>query len=342
VPILTGAWIVTLITGQLALKQTILSTLLLPLINIFALSLPILVYARLSLHGLELPTSRRGWSVFGASLLIVPGLALVLEAVAIGIIVLLLFLYASTVPGLKETFNLLLDNVSSGAVSENELTRLAASLLFAPGASIALLSAFSIAIPLIEETFKLTVLYFYLGRLRRPVDGFVLGALCGIAFALAENIGFTSAGAADWSASSLARATSALPHIFNSGLLGWAVVSAWREQRYLRLVAAFFAVVLLHGTWNAVSLGLAMSNLSSYVTDTPFILQSEVPWAAAWGVLAIGAFFGLIYNNHQLRRLPQPETPEKVVYNQPLPGGDTLRETQLSGENTDGTAEIPD
>ena len=72
--------------------------------------------------------------------------------------------------------------------------------------------------------------------------------MCGTAFALIENIGFTSAGSADWISSVAARTTTALPHIFNSGLLGWALVSAWHEHRYGRLLATFLAVILVHGT----------------------------------------------------------------------------------------------
>jgi RsiW-degrading membrane proteinase PrsW (M82 family) len=236
-------------------------------------------------------------------MLITPTLALIFEAVAVGVIMIILLIYANTVPGLKETFSTLLEDMRAGASNAEETTRIAASLLFAPGAFIAALSAFSLAIPLIEETSKLVVMWFYLGRIRRPVDGFVLGTLCGTAFALVENIGFTSAGSADWITSVAARTTTALPHIFNSGLLGWALVSAWREHRYGRLLATFIAVILVHGTWNAISLGLAMSSMSPYVADAPILVQNEIAWFAAWAVMAAGTFVGLIYNNRRMRKV---------------------------------------
>jgi hypothetical protein len=308
IPALVGIWILTLVLGQLSTGHVILSILILPIANIFAVGLPILLYLRISLRGLDFPAARRGWSVLGASMLITPSLALFFEAIAIGIIVLLLFFYANTIPGLMETFNTLVTSIKGGNASDSEITRVAASLLYAPGTSVAALSAFSFAIPLIEETFKLTVLWLYLGRIRRPVDGFILGTLCGVAFALVENIGFTSAGSADWLANIAARTTTALPHIFNSGLLGWALVSAWREHRFGRLFATFFAVVLVHGTWNAISLGLAMSGLAAYVADVPAILQNEFAWLAAWGLMAIGTFIGLVYNNRQMRKLSTIET----------------------------------
>ncbi len=305
------AWAATLAVGQVATGQALLSILILPFANLAAGGLPILLFLRLSLRGLEFPSARRGWSILGASLLLTPTLALFFEAIAVLMIALLLLIYASTVPGLIETFKVLFDNLTAGNASEAEITRLTASLLFAPGTSLAALSTFSLAIPIIEEIFKLTVMGFYLGRLHRSVDGFVLGILCGAAFALAENIGFTSAGSAEWVASVAARTTTALPHIFNSGLLGWALVSTWHDRRYGRLIAAFFAVTLVHGLWNAISLGMAMTGLTSFVAEVPFLLQSDVAWAAAWMVMASGTLFGLIFNNHQMRKLSTAETNQK-------------------------------
>ncbi len=309
IPTLVATWIMTLAIGQMATGHAILSILILPIANIFGVSLPILLYLRISLRGLEFPSARRSWSVLGASLFVTPSLALLFEALAVGLIVFLLYLYVNTVPGLMETFRILIASIKSGSASEAEITRVAATLLFAPGASIAALSVFSFAIPLIEETFKLTVMWLYLGRIRRPVDGFVLGILCGAAFALAENIGFTSAGSADWAASIVARTTTALPHIFNSGLLGWALVSAWQEHRYGRLFFAFFAVILVHGTWNAISLGLAMSGLSSFVAEVPAIIQNDFAWLTAWILMVVGTFVGLVYNNRQMCKQSRVEIP---------------------------------
>jgi hypothetical protein len=302
IPLLIILWGATLLFGQLATRNNILSILILPIANVFAVVLPIILYVRISLRGLEIPSARRGWSLLGASMLITPTLAMIFEAIAVGIIVVLLLIYANTVPGLKESFATLVESIKGGGNSDEQVARIAASLLFAPGAFVAALSAFSLAIPFIEETFKLAVMWLYLGRTRRPVDGFVLGILCGTAFALVENIGFTSAGSADWISSVAARTTTALPHIFNSGLLGWALVSAWHEHRYGRFLATFIAVILVHGTWNAISLGLAMSSMSSYVADAPILLQSEIAWIAAWAVMAIGTFMGLLYNNRQMRK----------------------------------------
>ncbi len=335
IPAIVVTWLLTLAIGQQISSNQTLSMLILPLANLLATGLPILLYVRISLRGLEFPSARRGWSIFGSSIIISPFLALIFEVISVGAIFVLFMIYASFVPGLKDVLFTLGSAITSGSNNEAEMTRLVAKLFYAPGIAVAALAAFSLAIPLIEETFKLTVLWFYFGRIRRPLDGFVLGILCGAAFALGENIGFTSAGAADWAASAVARSTSALPHIFNSGLLGWALVSAWKEQRYGRLLGAFSAVLLVHGAWNAISLGLALNTLTAYVAVVPFFLQSSLPWYAGWSLLALGAFGGLIFNNHQMRQSLKNEPAAKLGYNRPLL-------SQTFGEKHDGSVEKSD
>jgi len=278
---------------------------------------------------LELPSARRTWSLFGASLIVSPTLAFILEGLAVVVIVLLYALYASFIPGLQATLKSTLNAFLARNGSEADSTRLAANLLFAPGAAFTALTTFSLAVPLIEETSKTILMWPLINRIRRPVDGFVLGTLCGAAFALAENFGFSSTGSADWTINVATRATAALPHMLNSGILGWALVSAWKEHRYGQLAKAFLAVILIHGAWNATSLGLAMNSLADYAIDVPFYLQYSYPWLSAWVLLAVGAFGGLIYNNTQMRKLLANEPAEIIEYNSTLL-------SQTPGENNDG------
>jgi hypothetical protein len=302
-PVLITIWLFSLVLGNFLSSNQIASAILLPMTNIIAIGLPILFYIRISLRGLELPTARRGWSIFGASIMVTPTLAFIFEGLALGAVIVLFIVYASFVPGLRDLLKSLMTSFQSSNRSEDESMRLVAHLIFAPGVAVAALGTFSVAVPLIEETFKVILILPFLSRLRRPVDGFVLGILCGAAFALSENIGFSSAGSADWAANVAARATAALPHMFNSGLFGWALVSAWKQHRYGRLVITFISVLLVHGTWNAISLGLAMNNLAPYGANIPFYLQNSYPWIAAWIVLAAGSFAGLLFNNLQMRKI---------------------------------------
>ncbi len=301
IPIMIFFWLCSLGFGQFVAGNHLAATLILPFINILAIGLPILAYIRISLRGLALLDARRAWSIFGASLIISPLLALLFEVITVGIIILLYVAYASSIPGLRETFSSLLGSLQSGGFNESETLRMTASLLFAPGASLTALGIFSGAVPLIEETFKITMIMIFIKKIPHPTNGFMLGILCGAAFALSENIGYASAGSTNWAANAAARATSALPHILNSGMLGWGLVSAYREHRYSRLIASFLAATLIHGTWNAISVGLLMNSFSSYIAVVPYYLQSPYPLTIGWVIMALGVLIGLIFNNRQMR-----------------------------------------
>jgi RsiW-degrading membrane proteinase PrsW (M82 family) len=310
IPAMVVGWVLSLVFGQLISANQLAAAIILPFLNILALGLPILVYLRISLRGLEMPDARRSWSIFGASLIISPIFSLIFEAIAAGVILLLYLLYASTIPGLKEVFSTLYQSLQTGGLSENDSMLLAAKALFAPGAALATLTIFSIATPLIEETFKVTLIMVYIKKIPRPVDGFVLGILCGAAFALSENIGYASTGSANWAANAAARATTALPHIINSGILGWGLVSAYQEHRFGRLAGAFLAAVLIHGAWNAITLGLVLTGLASVISDVPFYLKNVYPWITGWIILAIGVLIGLAFFNRQMKNSTIKPVPE--------------------------------
>lgn len=312
---LGALWGITLAIGAGVADHPALSGLLLPILNVFAVLLPIGIVLIISLKGLPLPGARRGWSIFGASLITVPFLATFLEMFAFLGFLLLFALYASVTPGLDVTLMTLAENLKNGSGSSDFLTRQAASLLFAPGAALALLGLFSLAVPIIEEGLKTTLLWFYAGRIDNPVEGFVLGALCGAAFSLAENIGFASTGSSGWLANVASRATAALPHIFNSGLMGWALVSAWQKKNYPRLGLTYLAVILVHGAWNALSIALALTSLSSFVANVPAIIETPIPATITWAVLTIGLAGGLFIANAQMRKLSAMQSAENLRYN---------------------------
>jgi RsiW-degrading membrane proteinase PrsW (M82 family) len=297
------AWLLALRSGFWVSQDPILTPLLLPVINILAVGLPVLFFVRISLRGLNLPSARRAWSVFGASMVVSPFLAFIVESIAVLGIIILLFAISSFIPGLQVVIKQVLAASRTGIFDEEILARNLSNLLLTPPMAITALGTFSFLVPLIEETFKTILIWPLLSRLRCPSDGFVLGILCGAAFALTENIGFVSTGSFDWAGTVVSRTTAVLPHILNSGIMGWALVSAWTEKRYLRLGLSFLSVVLLHGAWNATSLGLAMNDLAANVSDAPLLLKFSFPWYSAWIILTLGSFGGLIFSNIQIRKI---------------------------------------
>lgn len=313
-------WVISLTLGYGLSGNATLALFVLPLVNVAALTLPVGIVLVISLKGLPLPSPRRAWSVFGASAVLGPTLAIFFELFAFIGFVLLFVLYASSTPGLDVPLRLLMEELQNEMGSMDFISQQATTLLLSPGAAFLLLGLFALAVPVIEEAFKVFLLWFYAGRMRSPVEGFVLGALCGAAFALAENIGFSSAGAEDWLANILTRATAILPHTFNSGLVGWGLAVAWQKRGYVRLGLAYLAAVLVHGAWNALSVALALNSISGFAADVSPLIETPLPAAITWGVLVLGILLGLFLANRQMRRQAASETAGDVGYNPSLSG----------------------
>lgn len=312
------AWVISLALGySLSANPTFLLWLL-PLVNVAALTLPVGIVLVISLKGLPLPSPRRAWSVFGASAVLGPTLAIFFELFAFIGFALLFMLYASSTPGLEVPFRLLMEELQNEMGSMDFISQQATTLLLSPGAALLLLGLLALAVPLIEEAFKVFLLWFYAGRMRSPVEGFVAGVLCGAAFALAENVGFSSAGAQDWLVNVLTRATAVLPHVFNSGLVGWGLVMAWQRQDYFRLGLAYLAAVLVHGAWNGLSVALALNSISGFAADVSPLIETPLPAVITWGVLILGILLGLFLANRQMRRQAASESVGEVGYNPPL------------------------
>lgn len=317
-PALMAAWLASLALGYISSINQVATVALLPLANIAAVLLPISTLLILCLQGLPLPTPRRAWSIFGLSAMLGPTLSIFFQLFAFLGFAAFFALYATSTPGLDVIFLNMIGELQSETMSLNFVSQQAATLLLAPGTVLALFGLFSLAVPIIEEAFKVSLLWFYAGRLRSPVEGFVLGVLCGAAFALAENIGFASAGADNWLANVATRATTSLPHIFNSGLMGWALAGFWQKPNALRLALAYLAAVLVHGVWNALSIALALNALNSPTIALPAIIETPLPAIITWGVLISGLLTGLLLANRQMRKQAANETASDVGYNPSL------------------------
>jgi hypothetical protein len=312
--VLAACWVPVLLLGG-AIAASPLAAILLPVLNTLAIGLPVLFLLCLTLRNLELPSAEQGWSAFGVTLAIGPVIAVILEAMVMLIFGLVAGLYlASSQPQLVEQITRLAETVQETGNSDT-LVALIAPLLFTPAGMLVLFGLFSVAIPIIEEATKVMALWLFADKIKHPAQGFALGVVCGAAFALAESLGYASTGASEWLVTAIQRASAALPHMLNSGILGWALVSAWKERAYLKVGTAYLAVMLIHGLWNAISTVLLLNALISYAPKpVPPLIADTTPLLIGWGVLIIGTFGGLIYCNRGLRRAQ----PAQAEYNEPL------------------------
>jgi RsiW-degrading membrane proteinase PrsW (M82 family) len=92
-----------------------------------------------------------------------------------------------------------------------------------------------------------------------PAQGFSAGLISGAAFALVESLGYLATpSGSGWLGVVVGRTGTGLLHVTTTGLIGWALASAWEEKHYRRLVLAYLGAVGLHSFWNIFGLLVAL------------------------------------------------------------------------------------
>ncbi len=102
----------------------------------------------------------------------------------------------------------------------------------------------------------------------------------------------------------LGRTGTGILHTVNTGLVGWALASTWRDRRYLRLAGAYLLAAGLHGLWNVFGALMALPALLGPGNVTGIVavflrLGQIAPVALA--VLAILLFLILLNSHRRLR-----------------------------------------
>jgi RsiW-degrading membrane proteinase PrsW (M82 family) len=198
-----------------------------------------------------------------------------------------------------------------------EAVDLIAPLLTRPGVMVVALLYIAVIVPLIEELLKPLGVWLLASRLNSTAQGFTLGALSGAAYGLIETIG-VSGQAGDWASLLSTRIGTGLLHITTSALMGAAIVIAWRERRYLRLLGTYFLAVLLHGLWNTLAVLFTFSTLAE-MSDQPGRLSTLQPiLITVMSILALVLFMILLLSNRRMRNLIPPSDPEPAVSAQPV------------------------
>jgi hypothetical protein len=102
-----------------------------------------------------------------------------------------------------------------------------------------------------------------------------------------------------------ARAGTAVIHIFTTGLMGWAMVSAWKGGKYLRLAVTYIGMVALHGLWNGLALFTAYTVLAGELVEDieipPQVSSIGNAAPVVLGLLTLGTFLALVLVNRSLR-----------------------------------------
>jgi hypothetical protein len=299
---------------------------LLPVLHILGIGIPVFVLQYLGRNGLPEGSQQREWGVFAAGLVLGPALIMLLEVAAIAVLGLLVLFYVASNPALSNELILLMQRISTIPTNPERVYQLIEPYLFRPGVIFLGFVFLAAIVPLIEETLKPIGVWLLVGMKLKPVDGFSMGLLSGAGYAFFESL-LLSAGGGEWAATVLARAGTSVVHIFTAGIMGWALVSFWKEQRYLRFGLAYLGMVLIHGTWNGLTLWSSLAALR-------FPDQASAPlWArlgfvapAALLVIIVILFSALIYLNRRWRHA--------IIHQSILEAGSDLPSSQVDAAST--------
>ncbi len=128
------------------------------------------------------------------------------------------------------------------------------ALLGSPMVLLALTVFVAVIAPLVEELFKTLAVWSLLGLDISEGEGYVAGMLSGTAFALVEGMLYAAQTAMtpgnDWLYFLIGRFGGTLIHIFNGGLIGWALTKTRRDRNLARLLVIYALAFTIHGLWN--------------------------------------------------------------------------------------------
>jgi hypothetical protein len=306
-----AVWIVAAVAAQLV-GWIASSWILLPPLAVLGIGLPIYLIVRAGTGGLSLGSRQRAWSVFGLGLTAGPVLASVMELAAY----LVALLAGSIALALNPEWMVTFTNIAAqleNAVTLDQILTVAAPYLLNPVAIILMLLAVSVFIPLVEELVKPVGIWLLRKRPPTPQEGFALGVISGAGFALFESLIALASSDGNWGVAFLARVGGGLIHTLNTGLMGWAIASFWRERRFGRLARIYGLVVFLHGLWNAMTVLSVVGGLRVLTSPSQVdLLGSGMMLAsiAALGLLAVGGLIALVVFNLRMRPAPVVEAQE--------------------------------
>lgn len=315
---------VVLLLGYWVSSRQQISWFILPFLHVLAIGLPILFILYLAGRGLPAGSPQRLWGVLGSGLTLGPALIMTLETIALIVFVIIGFVFLFSQPDLIEQVNSLAQAVQQGSMTEQDLLRALLPWAAKPGLLLAVILFASVIVPLIEEAFKPIGVWLLAGAKLSPAAGFYAGALCGAGFAFFESLALGGS-SSEWTLAVVSRIGAGVIHIFNSALMGWALVLAWRKRRYLNLALTYLVVVAVHGAWNGLAI---LSAFEALLSEAGLELASnaatQLGLAAPYILVMIGLVMSglMIWMNARMRQTLPLSTPPPLA-DTPTPAPDS-------------------
>ena len=275
-------------------------------INILVAGIPVVWVYALAQRKLKAGPIGRKWRIFGFSLTLGPVMIVLAELIVLAILGVLVLLLVMVLAMINPALNQELDTLSQQISSVQDVDLIIQMLepyFMRPVVIFGLLAVMSGFIPLIEELLKPLALWSMAGQNLTDQEGFVAGLLSGAGFALMENLlYFTNVTSAeDWLFMVIGRAGTGVLHMFGSGLVGLALVRAWRSGKWTFLGWMTALAVVFHGLWNAFAL-LGGLGPSLVVNDLTLTMGQEVLLYLPLILLLLIEISALVLINRRLRR----------------------------------------
>jgi hypothetical protein len=284
--------------------QTI-NWLVLPILTIPAIVLPLAALLALGARKLPLGARSQTWNILGLAMTLGPLVLFVSEIFVAIVILSIVVVYVMSQPDLASELQGLIQQIEFLGSTSKAALDLLGPWLTKPAVIATALIYMAVLVPAVEEIFKPIGVWLFAGKLDSQAQGFALGALSGAGYALIETIG-VSPQSTDWANLLFSRIGTGLLHITTSALMGAAIVLAWRERRYTRLLGTYLLAVLLHGLWNSLAILFAFSNLAQLLGQRGGLSTIQSAMTVAMVILAMVLFTILITSNYRLRRTVSP------------------------------------
>ena len=294
---------ILLLIGHWASQSPDYAWILLPPIHVAAVGLPVLWLARLGVNRIPLGSLQRRWGVFASGLILGPGLIVIAELAGLVLLAIGVLSWASSQPELVERLTSLIVQFSNGDISPEKAVESFSPYILNPLVIFSVLGYGSLVVPIIEEALKPIGVWLLFRRPITSAEGFAAGILSGAGYALFESM-LLATGGNEWLFVVTARIGTAVIHILTTGLMGMAIVSAWRHNQFISLAVTYCVNIILHGLWNGMTLLSVFRELAnqSEATTTPFWLERLAVATPSFLIfLTIGAFLLLLIGNRKLQ-----------------------------------------
>lgn len=220
---------------------------------------------------------------------ITTSIAVFFEAMTLLGVIIVVFMGILVTPGGLESLEALSENLQQpGWIETPENLQ---NLLFSPAVIISLFFLMSVAVPLIEEMLK--TVGVLLMSYRRPSKAQALwwGLLGGAGFAFAEGLFNSNLAIGDMSWAVLApmRFGTTILHCLTGALMGLGWYALFFDKKPLQWLNRYVQAVVVHGIWNAFSLGLAFTSPSLSASGDKAIATAATPGFILTGILFLQA-----------------------------------------------------